>query len=124
MKVYKQDEKRFLSSFASLPIFKAGNVVKMWVEKWTFSAGFRGREEHSGWWILSWEIENVGCVAAQFQEFMPSGLRSYLVRGQMSVDETLFCNFLFAVLMKGLVIPTLETRVLCFRLSSDVRTGS
>lgn len=53
MKVYKQDGKIFLSSFSSLPIFKAGNVVKMWVEKWTFS----------GWWILSWEIENVGCVA-------------------------------------------------------------
>lgn len=64
MKVYKQDEKRFLSSFSSLPIFKAGNVVKMWVDKWTFSAGFRGSEEHSGWWIVSWEIENVGSVAA------------------------------------------------------------
>lgn len=64
MKVYKQDEKRFLSSFSSLPIFKAGNVVKMWVDKWTFSAGFRGSEKHSGWWIVSWEIENVGSVAA------------------------------------------------------------
>lgn len=123
MKIYKQDEKRFLSSFSSLPIFKAGNVLKMWVDKWTFSAGFRGKEKYSGWWILNWEIENVGCVAAQFQEFMPSVLRSYLVRGQISVDETLFCNFLFAVLWKRLVIPTFETYILYFRLSSDLGTG-
>lgn len=55
---------------------------------------------------------------------MPSLLRSCLVRGQMSVDETLFCNFLFAVLMKKLVIPTFVTYILYFGLSSDLRTGS
>lgn len=44
--------------------------------------------------------------------------------GQRSVDETLFCNFLFAVLLKKLVIPTFDSYILYFRLSSDLKTDS
>lgn len=42
----------------------------------------------------------------------------------MSLVETLFYNFLSAVLLESMVIPTLETCILYFRLSRDLRTGS
>lgn len=67
--------------FLTLIIFKPGNTVKMWEGRWMRSAGLKGKDTQDVREILNWEIENVGCMVMQFQEFIisvniPWGLRS------------------------------------------------